>query len=189
MTRRLVLLAVAGALLVPAATAQSPAKPMVFKGASGEAEVWVSVELARHRLDEAFLPLLVTVSNRAKGSVTLTRESFRLLDHQGREIPLAELGEVRKEYGKLELDHRQVSGVGLPLGTKLDQRKYIDASYFPVVTFRGGVKRDTVSIGALYWTVDLFYFRWPEGLRSGTGATLRIEGKGWEEPVTIPFAL
>lgn len=189
MIRKLVLVVAALALLAPPAASQTPAKPTIFKGESAEAEVWVSVELARHRVEEPFVPLLVTISNRGRDSVRLTRDSFRLLDRQGREIPLAELGEVRRNYGKLELDHRQVSGVGLPLGTRLDERKYIQANYFPVVTFSGGVKRDAVSVGPLYWTVDLFYFRWPEGLRSGTGAVLQIEGKGWEEPVRIPFSL
>ncbi len=189
MTRMLLVFVLMISTFALPAVAQAPTPPMVFTGSSGEAQVWVSLELARHRSEEAFLPLLVTISNRGRESVRLTRESFRLTDHLGREIPLADLAEVRRGYGKLELDHRQVQGVGLPLGTRLDRRKYIQSNYFPVVTFGGGVVRDSVSIGPLYWTVDLFYFRWPEGLRSGKGATLHLEGKGWEEPVKIPFAL
>ena len=64
------------------------AAPTVFKGESPEGEVWVSVELARHRSSEGFVPLLVAVRNSAGDPVTLERSSFELVGADGSVAPL-----------------------------------------------------------------------------------------------------
>ena len=59
----------------------------------------VSTRAARYRLDQPLIPLEVAVLNRGLEGLTLTRESFTLVDARGNRYPMAGRQEIYDEYG------------------------------------------------------------------------------------------
>jgi len=163
--------------------------PVVAYGNTSEGEVWVSVEIARHRTGESFFPLIITVLNKAKKAAELDRGSFRIFGARAETILLGGIKEVRSGYGKFRLDWSAAQGVGLPLGTKLKRGRRMRSNFFPIVTIGSSVKIDHVYLPRGHWSVDIFYFPWPSGLKEGFEVTLEVQADRWEAPVSVPFRL
>jgi len=182
----MVALTVLGSL--PAAAGES--QPTVFnaKGPNG-AQVWVSIDLARQRLTEPYVPLVVAVRNGQKGVATLNRSSFTLIGRDGRSEPMAELETLRANYKKDLFDRTAVRLYGFPFGTLLDLRHVQPSEFFPVPGVGSGIRLDTVALQPLNWTVDILYFKRPAGMAEGQEMTLKVAPKGWETPIALHFAV
>lgn len=173
-------------IAVPVQAAEG-AKPSVFTAKSDEGQVWVSVNLARFRTGEAYLPLVVAVANRAKGSIELDRKSIRLVDSAGRVFPMPSVGQLREAYNKRNLDQTMVRVFGFPTGTVLTLSRLVPSNFFPPLTGRGGTAIDRVELAPFTWTLDLMYFPRPKGPL--TGLTLEVAPKGWQQPIRLSVKL
>lgn len=66
----------------------------------------VDVRAAQYRETEAYVPFEIVVANRALRKLTLTRESFVLVDEAGNRYPAAGPKELLENYEFLDLDRR-----------------------------------------------------------------------------------
>ncbi len=184
----LITLAVAAIALlgVPQAFATN-ANETIFSAKSPDGQVWVSVDLTRQRLNEDYVPLLVTVQNTAGQPITLDRDSFTLIgsDHQAETMP--DVPTLRKAYGKFGFDRTVLRLYGMPFGTLLDLDHAEPSDFFPAMTPSSSVRIDNVVLNSLDWTTDVLYFKRPAGIAQGREVTLKIQPKGWEMPITVPF--
>ena len=61
------------------------------------------------------------------------------------------------------------------------------SDFFPAMTPSSAVRIDSVVLYSLDWTTDVLYFKRPAGIDQGREVTLKIQPKGWEIPITVPF--
>lgn len=163
----------------------------VFHGTNEFAEVWVSTDLAEHRTDADYIPVLVAVKNQGPGAATLTRDSFHLEAADGNDLAMPSVETLRDNYPQADFDYtmgRVYGFTGIPVGTRLQEHMSVPSSFFPSVR-SGQVKWDSVQLPTNYWTVDLLYFPMPVGFADGRAATLVIDSASWEEPVEVDFSL
>jgi hypothetical protein len=163
----------------------------VFHDKTPFAEVWVSTDLAEHRADEDYIPVMVAIKNQGPGAATLTRDSFHLEGPDGKELPMPSVETLREDYPKTDFDYtmgRVYGFTGIPVGTRLLEHMSVPSSFFPAVR-SGQVVWDSVQLPKNYWTVDLLYFPTPVGFADGREATLVVESDAWEEPVEVDFNL
>lgn len=59
-----------------------------------------------HKASEAYIPFEVAIVNKGLESLTLTRESFTLVDEEGHEYPTVGREELSRGYGNIDLDRR-----------------------------------------------------------------------------------
>jgi hypothetical protein len=184
--RRVAALASAVVLGACSTFAGEEASPVVVTGESSFGQVWVNLSLTVHRLDEAFVPMVIAVYNRAKGQAVLTRDSFRLIGSDGRDEHVPGVRELRRGYGKMNIDLRMVSAAGIPVGTWIRRSRSVPSNFFPSMSSgRGGTTIDHVALPPLYGMIDLIYFARPKGLALGQPVVLEVKPKGWEEPIRL----
>lgn len=187
--RLLTLGALAVASAVPVTAMAGGPSQAVFKAATKEGRVWVSVDLTRQRLQEPYVPFVVAIYNDAKQSVVLKRNDLRLIGTDGKAYAVATIPELRAHYTRQNFDLTILRMYGMPFGTWLQPGRLIPSNFFPLVLGRGHVRIDHVEIPPLYWTVDIFYFKRPPGLAEGQEVQLEVQPKGWKEPIRIPVKL
>lgn len=173
-------------LAVPSVGESSSA--VVFSSRSTEGEVWVSVDLTRHRLNQDDVPFQVVVRNTANRSVTLDRSSFRLIGADHKPLPLSAFDEWRDDYQLATADLTMMRFFGLPFGTLLDLTDLEPSNFFPV-TSTTGVLIDHVMLAPFHWTTDLLYFSKPAGLSEGRKVVLEVAPDGWEAPIRVEIQL
>ena len=179
-------IALAGALGIPRIGESSSA--VVFSSRSNEGEVWVSVDLTRHRLDQDYVPFQVVVRNTANRSITLNRSSFRVIGADHKPIPLSAFDAWRRDYTLATADLTMMRFFGLPFGTLLDVNDLEPCNFFPV-TSTAGVLIDQVMLAPFHWTTDLLYFKQPAGLSEGHKVVLEVAPDGWEAPIKVDIQL
>ncbi len=184
---RVSLLSLALAMLAVPVRSDEGHRPSTFTAKNDEGQVWVSVDLARLRTGEAYLPLVVAVANRAKGSIELDRTSIRLVDSSGGAFPMPSVAQLREAYNKRNLDQTMVRVFGFPTGTVLTLSRLVPSNFFPPLTGRGGTAIDRVELAPFTWTLDLMYFPRPNGPLSGL--TLEVAPKGWQQPIRVSLRL
>ncbi len=180
-------LATAAAAPADASGRKAGAQPIVFKAETQEGQVWVNVDLTRHRSSEPYVPVVVAVSNRAKSTAVLDRTSFTVVGADGRQEPMASLEAVRKGYPKLNFDMSMIRVYGMPAGTWLQENRLVPSNFFPIVGRGSGVVIDHVEVPPLFWMIDVLYFKTPEGLAAGNDVKLVVHPEGWKHPVTVVF--
>lgn len=176
----------AAALALPRVGESSSA--VIFSSKSSEGEVWVSVDLTRHRLNQDEIPLQVVVRNTAGRSVTLDRSSFELIGADHAVIPLTAFEQWRDGYRLATADLTMLRFFGLPLGTLLNLDDLEPSNFFPAAAGEG-VLVDHISLPPFHWTTDLLYFKQPAGLSDGHTVVLKVSPKGWEAPIKIDIQL
>jgi len=160
--------------------------PIVVNGENACGQVWVNLSLTGLRLDETYVPMVIAVYNRAKGQATVTRDSFRLIGADGREVHVPGVKELRQAYDKLTMDRRMVSTAGIPFGTWLRRSRTVPSNFFPGMgSSGGGTTIDHVSMPPMFGMVDLVYFERPKGLALGQPVVLEVKPEGWEESIRL----
>jgi len=181
---RKVLVALVVASLASAGVTLAGQSDKVFTVKTEDAWVYVNVELARKRMQEGYIPLVVGVMNNAKNNVNLTRESFKLIGPAGQEIPAATVKEIREGYPKLDSDYRwlqQVTPMRI-LGVRGVQA--IPSHFYPGLYEGSSVVINTVQLSQRFFTADILYFKKPEGFTTGN-LVFEVQAKGWEKPVRV----
>ncbi len=152
-------------------------------------DLWVNVYLARHRLNDNYLPLVVGVRNDAKQPVDLRISSYTLVLPNGTREPAADIQALRKGYDKLEFDHRWLREMDVSTALGAWGVHYVPSRFYPPLTLRGGVQIPIVEVPPQYWSADVIYFKRPANLKSGDTITLDVQAVGWKEPVSVAITL
>ena len=174
---------------VAGATAGSRTKT-IFTAKTSEGQVWVSVDIARYRRSEAYIPLAVAMYNTSRHSAVLDHGCFQLIGTDGVAEKMPTVRELRKRYTKQSFDLTMIRLYGMPFGTRLDIDDLVPSNFFPVVGPRSeGVRIQRVELPQFYWTIDLLYFPRPAGFAKGQAVVLVISPKGWKKPIRVTLHL
>jgi hypothetical protein len=174
-------------LAVPAA-AEGP--QMLFSEKSVLGQIWANLTLTHLRSAEPYVPMVVGIRNLAKSKIVIDRSSMRLIGPDGVRYPMAGLKEVRGDYQYFGLDHRFVSGAGIPWEVWYRQRNLRESNFFPDIrASRRATVINEVVLRRGDGLIDLVYFRRPPTLEIGRPFVLEVDAKGWEVPFRLRLVL
>jgi len=185
MFRRLGILLALG-LIAGALSGQDQESQILFIGENEFGKVWANLSLTRQRESEPYLPMVVAVSNKARKSVTIDRETIRLSDLDGIVYSMPTVKEVRKSYKRLVIDHRMVSYSGIPWEVWWRSGHLAESNFFPDLrATRGNTTRDRVTLRTGHAMVDLLYFERPRAMELHKPFFLEVIPEGWEVPIRL----
>lgn len=152
----------------------------------GPVTVLVDSYPASLRTESDYIPLHVAVGLKSGApDVTITRETFTLIDAQGNRVPAAGPLEIRENYGMVTFDASLMRIRPLVVGQQFTGSLPLRSNFYPDA--KGiGVVQDTVYLGPYTWFHDVFYFPRPAAGFDGV-LRLRLEGGGLEEPIEVKF--
>lgn len=154
----------------------------------------VDAQAASRRDDQALIPLPVAVANKGLDRLTLTRESFTLVDEAGNRYPMATVAEMRK-LGNLTTNDYQVSEFFFETSsTTYMNWNYQNATFFPLLRASrlsggGPVVSEKVELVKHMWTSDILYFPHPKGSIHGKKLELWMSSPDLTEPVFVKFRI
>ena len=165
-------------------------RTLVFRGESIRGEVWANIGLTVQRLEEDYIPMVVMIVNHDREPVLIDRDALRLIGPDGERYPMPTLKELRKNYRKIGLDGRAVSGAGIPYEVWQQNRRLLESNFFPnTLTDRRAIVVDEITLPSGYALIDLVYFARPKGLEKGASFILEVQGLGWSGPVRVGIVL
>ena len=180
--------AMVAALSLAGAGIAAVGAPAIFTTHTAEANVYVNPSLARLHPAEAYLPLVIGVVNNAYQSVHLTRGSFALETKSGAS-PAISIAELRKSYGKIVFDRRQLETMDVVKVLGLQGIISVPSNFYPVVRNEGSVLTPIVQLPRRYYTWDVLYFKRPVGLKPGDTFTVVVSAKSWKKPIRVKVTL
>ena len=186
MTRKTVLtLACATAVAFSLAAAPTTSKSFAFatyKEEVGRVTILVGSFPAALNDGSRYIPLQIAVGVRGKGGeLTITPESFTLLDDEGRAYPMATHREVLDE-GRVLFNRSVNRSLPLVTGHQFANSRRVSSSFFPV----GALRYEQVHLSRANFFKDVIYFPRPDvGL--GGVLTLRFKPAGLNEAVDVRF--
>jgi len=143
----------------------------------------VGVNATRFHDKDAFIPLAVSLVNKAKTPLEITRESFSLRDPiNGARYGLASVQEITRQ-GKQDHDRRLMDLDHL--ATKLEIFNRVSSNFFP----QARVLNDHIQLPNFTYLLDTIYFPRPEGELLGKTFELHVECKGLEAPLFVVFTV
>jgi len=160
-----------------------------FKKENKDIVVIVDTELALRRKTEKYFPLSIKVANKNLESLVLDRESFFLIDENGKRYGLAAVDEIEQNYDKLTPDHKFKSQTGLmadQLQTGFELYQKADSNFFPQTQGAARVI-DVVYIRWKGFMEDLIYFPMPDGGIEGKTLRIELDAVELKDPIDIPF--
>lgn len=165
----------------------------------------VGVRAAGLREEDAFFPLEVSLTNKSKKTWTITRESFRLLDEDGKVYELPTNQELSAGYFKRTFDSKLFDARSFTAGKHAGYRQ-VESSFFPdplrgvrgtpdtipgpagvAPTSRSLLAIDSVYLPPFHFLEDVLYFPHPEVRLVGRRFSLEVRAQGLEEPARISF--
>lgn len=147
------------------------------------------------REKQKFVPVGVAIANLGlPTSLTLNRESFTLVDDQGKKYSLATVQEARSLAGLQTYDLKLEEPFVSVLTTRFTTLQPVPMVFFPVQTTdpqyaRRGIVRDRVELPLRSWAWDILYFPHPEGKLKGRKYELWLAAPELKEPVFVRFAV
>jgi hypothetical protein len=151
----------------------------------------VNVFLTRGADKQAYIPLEIGVANPSGKTVTLTRDSFILVDQDGNTYPMTPPKEIMKKYGRVNFD-RSKSALSHTTTPVFNGFNFVRSQFEPNPRMTPGTSNvitDQVEIPTSFAIADLIYFQMPAKGLKGTYFELRVTAAGLEEPQTIKFAI
>ena len=163
---------------------------VVFIGEDEQGTVWVNLSLALQNQDDAYLPMVIGVQNKAHNQIKLTRESFWLSDLDGVIYTMPSVKEWRKYYKRIVIDRRLLSTGGIPWEVWWRSGRFSPSNFFPDLrSNRSSTTRDSIVLRNGYGMVDLMYFEQLRSNQIGRPFILTVHPKGWEVPIRIRLHL
>lgn len=161
--------------------------PLVYKSTLGDVTVLVYTGPAQRDEKKDWLPFEVAVGH-AKGSpITVSPESFTLIDAEGKGHPAIDWKTIRDEsQGQLHSDAEYMRMMKMPIGNIFDGYKPLGANFYPT-TGAPGNTRFALELVAFSWFVTPIYFEHVEAI----DGLMRIEMKaqGMNAPVVVGFTI
>ncbi len=151
-------------------------------------------EATIQREKQKFIPVGVGIANLGLDkSLTLGRESFTLVDDQGKKYSLATVQEARSLAGLQTFDLKLSENFIGVLDTRFITFPDVPMVFFPVQSTeaypRRGIVRDRVELPLRTWAWDILYFPHPEGKLKGRKYELWLDAPELKEPVFVRFAV
>jgi hypothetical protein len=162
-----------------------------FQGEDEHIIVTVDTELTRLRTEEKYFPLSIKIANKRLPSLTLTRNSFILVDENRAPYYMPDIKELQKNYDKLTPDSRYRSQTGLlrdQMPTSFTYYRRAESNFFPA-TAGGARVIDEVYVRQRGFMEDVIYFPMPPGGIDGKVLIFRIDAEELEVPADIAFSV
>jgi hypothetical protein len=149
----------------------------------------VSTQATRYRENEPYIPIEIAVANHGLKQLSLTRESFTLIDAAGVRRPAAGPAELMESYEFLDMDPALFELESI-LTTKYAAMTRYPSNFSPRRTAsrrRSNVVRDLVSIPKFGYVIDTLYFPAPQGGVKGRRFELFMDAPELPDPVFVRF--
>ena len=141
------------------------------------------------RDDKELIPIAFALANKSMQRITLTRESFTLVDEEGNRYPLASVQEMRRTGVLSNGDWNAADHFFEVTQGYYDSWVHQPSVFFPVLTTtrlgRRGVVRDKVELNLRMWTADMLYFPHPKGSIKDKKLELWLSAPELKEPVFV----
>ncbi|UCF68698.1 MAG: hypothetical protein JSV80_05265 [Acidobacteriota bacterium] len=147
----------------------------------------VDTEATRRREGDSVVPFGIGVANIGLRRLTLTRESFTLIDDQGQRYAMVSVREARSGTSTMSYDRRLSRAFIGAFTGRFDAWPQQRADFFPEPG--GSTVTDRVELFPRSWTVDILYFPHPEGDLVGRRYEMWLDTEELEEPVFVKFAV
>ncbi len=123
----------------------------------------IGTRAAKQRAKDEYMPLEFALAIKGIKGITLTRESFTLVDEAGKRYPAVGPQELQANYHNIDLDRRL--GDILPISnTRFISYNRIPSNFSP--GFDDSVDRPRLNLPRYNWAYDFIYFPRPtEGVR------------------------
>ncbi len=162
--------------------------PTLFRGSFIEEgdllSLIVGTRVAKHRAKGALMPLEIALAVKGLGGLTLTRESFTLVDEQGVRYPVVGPDELRRARGYGDPD-RRLGDILDPARTRFSPYSRIRSNFSP--GFRDSLDLPRLYLPRANWIHDVLYFPRPEGGVRGKSFELHLVTPELNDPILIKF--
>ena len=153
----------------------------------------VDARTTRDRGNEKFVPFEIAVLNRGLKDLTLTRESFTLIDSEGNRYPCASPRELLEGYNPLDFDRRLAELDGI-LANRFSANTRYPSMFSPVraaqvTPFTSTLVRDTISVPQHGYIIDYLYFPTPKGGVLGKRFEMFLNAPELTDPVFVKFVV
>ncbi len=145
----------------------------------------ISTYATRFHEEDRYIPLEVAIANRGLRSLTLTRESFTLVDEAGNRYPLVPTKELLENYEKQDFD-RKFAHIFSVVIAKFDLYQPVQSNFAPE-RWSNRIVIDRVELPKFGYTVDMLYFDQPKTGLKGKKFELFITAEELEEPIFVRF--
>ena len=145
-----------------------------------------STRAARYRSDRPYFPVEIVVANKGLASLTLTPESFALVDPGGKEYAPVGRDELARSYGGTDVD-RRFGELEAVLGAKLAEYTRVPCNLTP--DFDDPIARDRLFLPRFGYIRDFLYFPRPEGGVAHRALELTLRAPELPEPVFVRFVV
>lgn len=147
--------------------------------------VGVTTYVARYREKEDYMPLEIGIANKTFDKLTLTRNSFILIDELGNEYSLIPVEELLKNYHKQEADLKiaHITQISRSLFGGLTQ---VESNFQPG-RVSDKLVMDRVELPKWYYMIDMLYFQHPDTGIKGKKFEFRINAPELEQPIQVRF--
>jgi hypothetical protein len=147
----------------------------------------VNTQPARDRDGAPYMPLEIAVANNGLRKLTLTRESFVLVDSEGNRYPLATPAELLEGYDMLEFDRNLAELEGIVFNKFAAYARY-PSNWSPrAAPAATSVVIDLVVLPKFGYLIDFVYFPAPvTGIRDRQ-FELFVESPDLPDPVFVKF--
>lgn len=149
----------------------------------------VGTKAAQYRAAGPYVPLEIAVANRGLKQLTLTRESFVLVDSEGHRYPCASPRELLEGYEYLDFDLNLLELESI-LSTKFAAMTRYPSKFSPsrqAVRGRPNLVRDLVSLPKFGYLYDVVYFPLPASGIAGQTFELFLQAPELPDPVFVRF--
>lgn len=150
----------------------------------------VDVRASRLHDESDYVPVEIAIANRGLKSLTLTRESFQLLDEEGNRFHVVSPRELMAHHDSLDYDRRLGE-----LGGMLEDQKFATytryrSRFSPIRDAPPGqstIVKDRVTLPRFGYLIDFLYFPRPETGLLEKRLELHMEAPELPDPVFVKF--
>ena len=151
----------------------------------------VDTRSSRNREEGSYLPLEICVANRRLKQISLTRESFTLVDQEGNRYPCAGPKELIEGYPFLDMD-RSLAELGEIVVNKFATFTPYPSKFSPTRQFstRGigsSLVHDSVNLPKFGFMIDFIYFPRPKTGVLNQRFELFMQAPELPDPVFVKF--
>lgn len=152
----------------------------------------VDTKATRYHRNDAYIPLEIALANRDLDLLTLSRESFTLVDAQGTRHAVASPRELIENYQFLDNDQRTLAELPGIVFNKFStftryQSRFSPLRSGPVVPGESTLVQDRVNVPKFGYIIDFLYFPRPPDAVLDDRFELFLDTPQLDEPVFVKF--
>jgi hypothetical protein len=146
----------------------------------------VSTRPMRFRLDRPYIPIEIAVVDKGLEKLSLTRESFTLVDASGARYAAVGRDELTRDYGNTDIDRELAEALPF-VRTRFPTYRRVVSNFTP--GFDAPIVRDHVFLSKFTYLYDMIYFPRPEGDLVHQPLELLVSAPELPDPLVIRFQL